>query len=107
MAGQRKGLNVTLQRVVRRSSESGQHLQQQLGMPLPGQCVADGIAPNQSREEEEFHICMHGVHLTLVACKLPLCCLLGLRSWVQDLWGRGSREEHSRLASLRQACQSS
>jgi hypothetical protein len=60
MAGQREGLNVTLRLVVRHLSGSEQHLQQPLCMPLPGQCDADGIAPNQSREEEEFHICMHG-----------------------------------------------
>ena len=61
MAGQREGMNDKFQLVVRHLSAcgSGQHLQQLFGMPLPSQCDAEGIAPNQSREEEEFHICMH------------------------------------------------
>ncbi|DBA83833.1 TPA: hypothetical protein ACH3X1_006351 [Trebouxia sp. C0004] len=74
MAGQREGLNVILRLVVRHLSGSGQHLQQLLCMPLPGQCDTDGIAPNQSREEEEFQH-MHAWLMMNVLIKCASCMI--------------------------------
>ncbi len=100
MAGQRERMDVDLQLVVQHLPGSGQHSQQLFCMPLPGQCDVDVIAPTRAgKRKSSTYACMVD-QTCMVACNLSLCCLLGLRSWVQDIRGGGKQGRAQQACKL-------
>jgi len=104
MAGQREATDVNLQLVVRHLSGSGQHfataflhaaanaMQMLLHQPEQGR----GRVPHMHAWLTRIKTCIYD----WAACQLSLCCLLGLRKWVQNVRGEGKQGRAQQACKL-------